>query len=149
MDHDYAWVSAWRVTVVPRWGQYQNCNGYPPVCLGASDFYVGHEAAQGLGLPAGGQCTENPETGEWWSLPAGGECAAGEVPGGGSCTWSAVRTKTIDSKCLFTQQGFAAACRNESRAPFTEATAIFLQAFAEDDPSKGGCPALAGPAVVE
>ena len=60
-----------------------------------------------------------------------------------------MRTKTIDSKCLFTQQGFAAACRNESRAPFTEATAIFLQAFAEDDPSKGGCPALAGPAVVE
>ena len=58
MDHDYAWVSAWRVTAVPRWGQYQNCNGYPPVCLGASDFYVGHEAAQGLGLPAGGQCTE-------------------------------------------------------------------------------------------
>ena len=55
MDHDYAWVSAWRVTAVPRWGQYQNCNGYPPVCLGASDFYVGHEAAEGLGLPAGGQ----------------------------------------------------------------------------------------------
>ena len=64
------------LALIPRWGQYQNCNGYPPVCLGASDFYVDHEAAEGLGLPAGGQCTDNPDTGEWWSLPAGGKCAA-------------------------------------------------------------------------
>ena len=58
MGEAYEWITEWTIDLIPRWGQYQNCNGYnPPSCLGASDFYVGHEAAQGLGLPTGGQCT--------------------------------------------------------------------------------------------
>ena len=31
---EYEWISEWRVELIPRWGQYQNCNGYPsPRCL--------------------------------------------------------------------------------------------------------------------
>ena len=71
-----SWITAWTIELVPRWGQYQNCNGYGDehVCLGANTALVGHEAAEGLGAPAGGQCTNNPEVGEWWSLPMAAEC---------------------------------------------------------------------------
>jgi hypothetical protein len=150
IDHHYAWISAWRVTLVPRWGQYQNCNGYGAnhSCFGAENFYVGHEAAQGLGAPRGGQCEQNDLTGEWWSLPGGGQCAAGDKPGGGKCTWSAQRTKTIDSQCLFAEQGFAAACKAAGRAPFSAATELFKKAFESDDPSEGGCPPIAPRAAV-
>ena len=103
---------------------------------------MGHEAAQSLGLPRGGQCTSNPQTGEWWSLPVGGECKGGDTPEGGKCTWSGTRRKTIDAKCLLDQHGFKEACAADRRAPFPTATAIFLAALAEDDPNKGGCPPL-------
>lgn len=142
VDHHYQWLSSWTVTHNPQIGQYQNCNGYPPRCLGAEDFLVGHEAAQGLGSPSGGMCTTNPQTGEWWSLPVGGQCAAGASPSGGTCSWSAVRTKTIDAKCLLDQLGFKEACEAGQRAPFAAATRIFLGAFATDDPATGGCPPL-------
>ena len=143
VDHDYEWITYWQIDLVPRWGQYQNCNGYPPQCFGAENYYVGHEAAQGLGLPMGGQCEVNNATGEWYSLPAGGKCAAGASPGAaGRCTWAPTRVKTIDSACLFQQRGFAAACKADGRAPFASAAEKFRLAFASEDPSKGGCPAL-------
>lgn len=142
IDHHYEWLSSWTVTHNPQMGQYQNCNGYPPKCIGANDYLVGHEAAQGLGQPAGGQCVDNPQTGEWWSLPEGGRCKGGATPAGGACTWSARREKTIDAKCLLDQLGFKQACARGKRAPFAEATKIFLGAFAADDPKHGGCPPL-------
>jgi len=141
IDHHYAWISSWTLHHNAQLGQYQNCNGYPPTCLGAENFLVGHEAAQGL-APHGGQCQANPLTGEWWSLPAGGRCAQGETPEGGKCTWSATRKKTIDSKCLLDLHGFKEACAAGGRAPFAAASKIFTQALAEDDVAKGGCPPL-------
>ena len=147
--HDYEWISTYDVLHVQQYGEYQNCNGYdPPKCLGSEDFLVGHEAAMGLGPGAAGQCTDNPQVGEWYSLPAGGKCSDGQSPGDGSCTWRASRVKTIDSACLFDPAlGYFAACKaGEERAPFTAATTVFEKAFSFDDPAEGGCPGLPGPA---
>jgi len=145
VDSHYQWISAWSVELVPRWGQYQNCNGYPPKCLGAENFWVGHEAPDALGLPMGGQCISNAKVGEWYSLPAGGKCVGAARPGDGSCTWRATRVKTIDSHCLFEEvsPSFKSACSAEQRAPFEKATVVFEQAFASGDVARGGCPALA------
>lgn len=146
VDHEYAWITWYELEVLPRWGQYLNCNGYnPSVCYGAESFYVGHEAAQGLGLPAGGQCEENPLTGEWWSLPLGGKCGDSQTPSEGVCSWKASRIKTIDGECLFKRDGkevFKTACVVDRRAPFAGAQKLFLAAFASEDPAQGGCPAL-------
>ena len=141
MGEDYQWISQWTVDHVPRYGQYQNCNGYPSLCFGNEHFWVGHEAALGLGAPMAGQCSTNPLVGEWFSLPAGGKCADGALPGDGSCTWRAWRVKTIDSKCLFAH-GYIDACRADGRAPFAQAKRHFSAAFASEDESAGGCPAL-------
>jgi len=141
IDHKYAWISEYNVQILPRYGQYQNCNDYPPKCLGAENFFVGHEAAQTLGVPIGGQCVSNPYVGEWWSLPVGGKCGGGAVPGDGSCTWSATRVKTIDSPCLFDTLGFVNACLKDGRAPFPDASKLLVKAFV-DDAAQGGCPAL-------
>ena len=46
IDHHYQWLSSWSIHHNPQIGQYQNCNDYPPRCLGAENFLVGHEAAQ-------------------------------------------------------------------------------------------------------
>ena len=154
---------------------------------GNEHFWVGHEAALGMGDVDGGQCVVNPLVGEWYSLPEGGKCTGGAMPGDGSCTWKATRerppreprlsclapvdlitpmeprivrgrrlahtrtpvaaragVKTIDAQCLF-KHGFLAACKADTRAPFTTAQKTFLNAFASTDPTKGGCPALPGP----
>ena len=91
-----------------------------------------------------GQCVRNPYVGEWFSLPEGGKCAAGTRPDGKACTWGARRVKTIDAQCML-KHGYVAACGKDGRAPFAAAKTIFLDAFASDDPAKGGCPALPGP----
>ena len=149
--HDYEWITQYTVEHVPKYGQYQNCNGYGTVkCLGAEDFWVGHEAGMGLGpsptgssAGAAGQCVDNPLVGEWYSLPAGGKCAKGHSPGDGTCTWRATRVKTIDSACLFEPAlGYLSACKADARAPFPSAVNIFDQAFKLSDPTKGGCPGL-------
>ena len=79
---DYQWITQWTLDLVPRWGQYQNCNNYGPTnnCLGNEHFWVGHEAALGLGQPNGGQCVENPLVGEWFSLPLGGGTPSSSPP---------------------------------------------------------------------
>ena len=144
-DHGYQWLTYYALEHTPRWGQYQNCNGYPPLCLGAEDFWVGHQAAYALGLPEAGQCGNNTPVGEWFSLPKGGQCAAKTQPDGSTCTWATTRVKTVDSACVFHKQAFLDACQSDGRAPFAKATAIFLAAFASDDPAEGGCPPLPGP----
>ena len=146
MDHGYQWITRYDLEHTPRWGQYQNCNGYPPLCLGAEDFWVGHQAAYALGLPAAGQCGNNTPVGEWFSLPKGGQCAHGVKPDGSTCTWTTTRVKTVDSACIFHKQAFLDACQSDGRAPFAKATALFQAAFASDDPAEGGCPPLPGPA---
>lgn len=149
MDHSYAWITEWIVELIPNFGQYLNCNGYgsDSMCLGANDKNVGHEAAEALGSPMGGQCQSNPQTGEWWSLPRGGECAPGVAPGA-TCSWRKMqRVKTIDSKCLFLQHNFTDACKTDMRAPFPTAAKVFLNGFGSTNTSSGGCPALPGPSV--
>ena len=149
--HDYEWISEYEVTHVSNFGQYQNCNGYPSKCIGDEHFYVGHEAGMALGpsdahARAAGQCTENPLVGEWYSLPFGGKCAEGHTPGDGTCSWYALRVKTIDSACLFRPAaGFFAACKADGRAPYASAAKLFALAFQKDAPAEGGCPALPGP----
>jgi hypothetical protein len=144
-DHGYEWLTQWEIELVPRWGQYQNCNGHPPQCMGGENFWVGREHAEYLGVPAfDRQCGKSNElTGMWFSLPIGGQCKSDARPGDGSCTWRiAGRVKTIEGKCLFEQHGFKHACIEEQRSPFPTATQLFKDAFASEDPSKGGCPAL-------
>jgi len=139
---DYQWITQWTIEYIPRFGQYQNCNGYPSHCLGFENFWVGHEAALGMGAPAGGQCEPNPKVGEWYSMPVGGKCAAGVKPDGVTCTWTAARIKTIDSHCLF-DHGYLPSCKADGRAPFAQAAKKFMAAFASEDEAAGGCPELA------
>eukprot|EP01065_Artemidia_motanka_P025034 TRINITY_DN2993_c0_g2_i1.p1 TRINITY_DN2993_c0_g2~~TRINITY_DN2993_c0_g2_i1.p1 ORF type:complete len:417 (+),score=142.18 TRINITY_DN2993_c0_g2_i1:61-1311(+) len=146
IDHHYSWITLWEIEMYPQLGQYLNCNGYPPVCLGNGNSLVGHEAAEALAVPLGGQCTANPLTGEWYSLPPAGLCADGDAPSKGGCSWRVRRrVKTIDGKCLLAGTKYADACKADRRAPFPAATKLFLDAFASADPSKGGCPPLDGP----
>jgi len=143
-DHNYGWVTEWEIELLPKFGQYQNCNNYPPQCIGENDFWVGREAALNLGFPDAGQCTANDLTGTWYSLPIGGQCAPGAVPGDDSCSWRIVRrVKTIDSLCVTKIHGMRAACALEGRAPFSKAQAVFKAAFASNVNSTGGCPAIA------
>ena len=47
-------------------GQYENRQGWGAArtCLGDEHFWVGHEAALGVGYPTAGQCVANPLIGE-------------------------------------------------------------------------------------
>lgn len=142
---NYSWLTKWEVEHVPVWGQYQNCDGYPPHCSSREHFYVGHEAAYYIGSPAvlERQCRPNPLMGEWYSLPVGGECKDGEVPGR-TCSWRKVRrVKTIEGACLLRHE-FRTACQAGARAPFPAARAKFQAAFFSDKEAEGGCPPLPG-----
>eukprot|EP01059_Diplonema_ambulator_P005824 TRINITY_DN15604_c0_g1_i2.p1 TRINITY_DN15604_c0_g1~~TRINITY_DN15604_c0_g1_i2.p1 ORF type:complete len:391 (+),score=58.84 TRINITY_DN15604_c0_g1_i2:62-1234(+) len=143
-DH-YDVVSWYKVQVLPVWGQYEACNGYPPFCAGGTRFYVGREVAFGI-TDYGGQCsdTDLATAGTWWSLPAGGACAENATPGDGSCSWKVVeRVKTIDAvQCLFGQQKMLESCLKEQRMPFPDTQKIFQTAFTESDAAKGGCPSI-------
>ena len=139
-------LTHWSLEWVPRWGQYQNCDGWGDErsCIGDENFWVGHQAAFMMGAPLAGQCDDNPLVGEWWSLPAGGECAPGATPGDGSCTWRATHVKTVASSCLFdARRGFVDECKKQDRSPYTQPTKILQAAF--DDLKAGGCPAIPGP----
>jgi len=73
-DHGYEWLTQWEIELVPRWGQYQNCNGHPPQCIGGEKFWVGREHAEYMGTPAPArQCgASNEVTGMWFSCQLGG-----------------------------------------------------------------------------
>jgi len=143
VDHAYAWFTKWEVELVPRWGQYQNCNGYPAKCQGANNFWVGRETAMylGPGDAKARQCgPANRLTGMWLSLPEGGKCSPGHRPGDGSCTWRGRPVKTINGSCVLSRgKAFEAACKASARAPFPQPAVLFLEAFASDDPAQGGC----------
>lgn len=144
----YQWITQWVIELQPVFGQYQNCNGYPPKCIGRNNLHVGHESAynMGLGSALDRQCGSNPLVGEWYSMPAGGQCQEGERPGDGRCTWRKVqRVKTINGTCLHNGNAFRDLCLKDRRLPFPTARQHYANAFASDEPSQGGCPPIAVP----
>eukprot|EP01064_Diplonema_japonicum_P009538 TRINITY_DN17007_c0_g1_i1.p1 TRINITY_DN17007_c0_g1~~TRINITY_DN17007_c0_g1_i1.p1 ORF type:complete len:397 (+),score=78.23 TRINITY_DN17007_c0_g1_i1:52-1242(+) len=141
-DH-YDVVSWYKVEMLPVWGQYQFCNGYPGQCLGENKFYVGRELPFGM-TQGGGQCDEEElkQVGTWYSMPEDAECKEGQVPGDGSCTWRVVqRMKTIDAVgCLFKELGMLSSCQMEV-PPFQQTSQLFHGAFTASV-GQGGCPAI-------
>lgn len=133
----YQEVSMYRIQVNATYGCYAFCNY--GVCLGGDPFLVGREALNGLGLPAAGQCTDNPY-GTWFSLPDAGQCSPSQSVESGVCSWKLIETiKTISVQCLLSQD-IKQACYKDRIVPFPTATEVLLRAFASDDPSQGGCP---------
>ena len=142
--------------MLASYGQYRLCNGYPGLCFGLEDFEMGRQLPYGSkNVPFSGQCTPNAESGNWFSHTKLGKCADGVKPAAGVCSWRVVRrVKTIDLKCLAEDAGMKAACLADYKAhplvpplPFTkwiynESLPVFEKAFASEDPSQGGCPAV-------
>ena len=142
-NDDYEWISQYILEVdFAIIGQYQNCNGYPSSCLGENDFYVGKEAALGLGDPLAGQCQNNSLTGNWFSLPLRGDCdSQPNLVLGVDCTWRVKkRLKTIDANCLIDDLHYLTTCAKDQRAPFYQSQAALENAFRSNDLKKGGCP---------
>jgi len=150
-DH-YAWVSRYTLQVWSGWGEYALCNRPSPnhtgICVGKEIFSVGREAAYGIGEKCG-QCTDNSNTGNWYSLPTAGLCSSpsqvlGPDPTKGQCSWRVLkRLKTIDGVCVLKTNGMYDSCVKNFDYPFTRSRAILLQSFESDDPSQGGCPPIA------
>ena len=143
-NDNYSVVSMYTLEVYPQFGQYKMCNHYDPsICIGDEPILVGKEASMGLGV-FGGQCSYNDLAGTWYSLPPSGLCANNTRPTSPDvCTWRIVKKiKTIDSKCLFNEHKMLQTCIQEVRLPYPKSTEIFVNAFKEVDPAKGGCPAL-------
>jgi hypothetical protein len=138
---EYKWLSQFELSVNNSWSQYAACNGNPPHCEAGSVRLVGREAALALNPDYGGQCSSNDDIGSWFSLPAQAECP-GSVPVGPHCSWRELnRVKTINATCLI-GHGFFDACNRDGDAPFLQAQLVFSRAFASEDVSQGGCPAL-------
>jgi len=149
----YDQVSQWRVEIDTHWGQYQQCNGYPGLCFGLEDYYVGRQIPFGsTAVPLSGQCTENADSGSWFSHTKAGRCPDGQAVASGVCSWRPLeRVKTINLKCLAEEAGMRKACQADlvkagglpfpfSKWIWNESLPIFEAAFASDDPAKGGCP---------
>eukprot|EP00043_Microstomoeca_roanoka_P020139 m.238257 g.238257 ORF g.238257 m.238257 type:complete len:350 (+) comp17114_c6_seq1:219-1268(+) len=140
-EDEYAYVSYYKLEVVTKWGQYEQCNGYPGVCLGSHGAAVGREASFGI-KDMGGQCANNTDTGSWLSLPIAGACKDDEPMSiANNCTWRIVeRVKTIDGHCLLSTQGMLDSCLAEAHIPFAKTVDIMTKAFYFDDETVGGCP---------
>ncbi|KAL1504714.1 hypothetical protein AB1Y20_008493 [Prymnesium parvum] len=153
----YDQVSRWQVEIDTHWGQYEQCNGYPGLCFGLEDYFVGRQIPYGTKkVPLSGQCTPNTDSGSWFSHTLGGKCLDGQRPSEGTCTWRPVkREKTIALKCLVEDVGMLTACKADILAagglpgpPFTKwiyntSLKVFQDAFASENPDQGGCPNVA------
>lgn len=145
----FEWVSEYSVMLNSTWGEYAFCNFGQ--CLDGSVDRVGREASESLG-PLTGQCTNNTAIGNWYSLPpynsslCSEEYANGTIGINGTewfgCGWNVLeKVKTINGSCL-EGHGFYNACIADGDIPFPSASRIWTQAFASEDPSLGGCPAI-------
>merc|ERR1712166_311484 len=68
----YDAVSRWTVELDTRFGQYEQCNGYPGICWGREDFFIGRQLPFGSDKVAlSRQCSANDQTGSWYSHAAG------------------------------------------------------------------------------
>jgi len=148
----FQWVSRYTLQVWSGWGQYAECNRPTPnetgTCIGTEKFSVGRESAFGVKEKCG-QCTDNSDVGSWYALPTAGMCNSTTQTLGpnvtlGHCSWRMLnKTKTIDGKCLLKTNDMLGVCIKEGNYPFTQSSALLLQAFESSDPSKGGCPSIA------
>lgn len=146
----YKLASLYEISVLQKFGQYLNCNLYdPPYCVGPNRFYVGREAPLSMGIRAS-QCDDTEgwleRVGTWYSLPAEGRCTEARRELGKDCSWRVERrVKTFELSCLFDEaHGFLQAC-DTTTPPFDDVVAIYLQAFASEDPRHGGCPSVSPP----
>jgi len=142
---DYGVISHYRISVDTRYGQYALCNGYPGVCVGGDEFRVGREASIGI-KPNGGHCSDNLDTGSWFSFPSKGRCTSREALIEGTCTWFVEeRVKTINISCPFRTHKMIEACSLYETPAYATARSIFRKAFLFEDESAGGCKDLGGP----
>jgi hypothetical protein len=105
---------------------------------------VGREASFAVNENSG-QCSDNTKYGNWYSLPKDGLCRNDEpLSLKNKCTWRIQeRVKTIDGNCLLHDRGMLQSCLTEDTLPMKKTMDIFSAAFAESDPSKGGCKEVA------
>merc|ERR1712000_513131 len=97
-------VSLSQVQVNNSWGQYGIC--YQGYCNGGNNYSVGRAASFRV-KELEGQCTDNSDTGSWFSLTSGARCT-GEI-GTNNCAWKEIsRETTITVECL-NQRGFSTA----------------------------------------
>lgn len=146
---NYTLASVYELSVLQRFGQYSNCNFYPPVCYGGDTYHVGRQTPLGVGN-LGSQCDDEAalraRIGTWYSLPAGGQCKNQDQIIGEDCSWRIEkRIKTIKVSCMTDAQHRLKEACSTSKPPFEDITKMMLDFYASDDPSKGGCPAVVVP----
>ncbi|EDQ88937.1 uncharacterized protein MONBRDRAFT_25666 [Monosiga brevicollis MX1] len=140
-DH-YAVVTNYKINVIPKWGLYRECNGYPPYCIGDAMVEVGRESSISKG-PLRGQCEPNLDYGSWLSMPSMGYCQDGPLDLAKNCSWQVASVgKTISGACLIENPAFLQACSQIVNGSIDAAVDLFKAAFDSEDPSKNGCPAL-------
>lgn len=153
-------MSKMLVEVDPTFGGYQSCTDtepgqcdpyakVPPKSISIGDgFHVGRRRAVYYGECGGypsadtAQCSENAQTGNWFSFPERGECATGTAVGTGGCTWRVVQLlKTVEASCL-ESLGINASCADAQPVAgggcsYTGTAKVVAKAFEEE--AKGGC----------
>lgn len=140
----YSVISLFEVDVDTSWGAYSLCNGYPGLCWGTDNFHVGREAPAGI-KKYGGQCSDNTDTGSWYSLPGPGRCNTTDQVLGRDCTWKVKsRVRTVEIKCVFIENGMLETCKEEKSLPFTKSEAIFFRSLTAAV-GQGGCPDVPPP----
>lgn len=99
------YIAEYEVVVNSSYGQYALCNYISNddrgnVCVGGGDA-VGRAPWLHIchGKELCGQCTNNSETGSWFSFPKEGECKSGTHVGTDGCTWQGRLTKIVDYHC--------------------------------------------------
>merc|ERR1711879_569148 len=76
-----------------------------------------------------GQCSNNADTGSWFSLTSGAKCGS-EQNVGDNCAWkSYAHVTTITAECLFSY-GIEDACTYDANIPFADATLVLQEALA-------------------
>mmetsp|Transcript_21397 Transcript_21397/g.27193 ORF Transcript_21397/g.27193 Transcript_21397/m.27193 type:complete len:482 (-) Transcript_21397:61-1506(-) len=119
-------ISLYSVEVNTAWGQYGICyNGY---CNGANTYSVGRAASFRV-KDQEGQCSDNSDTGSWFSLVAGAQCTEDQQIEDGTCSWKVVSHQTtITGECL-KSHGFVSSCESDPLIPFTSSAQILQEAL--------------------
>eukprot|EP00439_Symbiodinium_sp_Y106_P055851 s672_g7.t2 len=151
-EYESKFITHWKVNVSKAFGQLRpryalcNFNGTANVCIGQGSQLkrVGRRGSQiQSGKKAIGQCDPNIDVGSQYSFPEAGQCPPNVVPSEASgCYWANPRpVRTVAANCVMQDRKLLEVCKKEfGHAPFTESAAIFKDALASADLTKGGCP---------